>query len=257
MGSLNNMTLDELVREYILEAGESSMHKYLPYLQYGISGLRELHMDLSGVPKTVVLPVNDNCTVDLPDDYIQYTMIGVVDGSLCVQALGKLNKMALQRSYNDCGYPIAAQTTGSDIGYAYSLYGDGIADHSRNGELTGRFFGAGGGNNANGYYRIDKEMGVIQLSSDNNANQVVLEYISSLNKIDGDYIIDPFIYETLKAYIYWMSIRRKANIAAVQKQQAQQDFLMEKKKSNSRFQTFTMEEALAVIRRHQYLTPKS
>ena len=71
------MTADQLVRGFIIETGGGTEHKYARYLQYLISGLREWNLDASGIPKLVLLTVNDNKTVDLPDDYIAFICLAI------------------------------------------------------------------------------------------------------------------------------------------------------------------------------------
>src|SRR3990167_4579036 len=96
------MTLDFLVREYIIGIGDNTPHKYARFLQYGIETLRDLHLDVSGVAKMVSLDVNINGTVDLPDDYISELGVYVCgeDGNL--HTLGR-NRDMCPPSTDDCG----------------------------------------------------------------------------------------------------------------------------------------------------------
>jgi len=51
-----NMTLDQTVREYLIE-NQYPEHRYIQALQFGISCLRELNLDVTGVPVSVDLSV--------------------------------------------------------------------------------------------------------------------------------------------------------------------------------------------------------
>ena len=98
------VTLDSIVKEYIIESGGATEHNYARLLQLAIKGLREIHIDVSGDPKAVYLTVSDNDTVNLPDDYINYLKIAVCDSETGnVHSLGWNKQMCLPRSYDDCG----------------------------------------------------------------------------------------------------------------------------------------------------------
>ena len=164
-----NYTLSQMVREYLFEDGNDNMSKFAKFLQFGIAGLRELHMDMSATLQVAIIDVDLNTlSAPLPNDYIQYTTIGICGRDGRLHSLGKLNSLALARKVNDCGLVQAPGGPNNESAFNFKFigYGDGYANHVRNGELTGKFFGLGGGNNQNGYYRIDTQMGMIQLSSD-------------------------------------------------------------------------------------------
>jgi hypothetical protein len=226
-------------------------------LTIAISGLRELNLDVSGVIKTVVLPVNGNDTVNLPDDYINYVRIGVCntnDGD--VRSLGYNPKMCLPRKFDDCGnfdrtVPADNQDretfTGIWNGYDGGFY--------RNGEVIGRLFGLGGGNNRNGMYRIDKEMNLIVLQ-DPQDSEIVLEYLGDPRTIDGNHQVHGNIVEALKAWIYWKDIQRNRTYGVGDKEQARVDWVREKGKANRRFKHFNMDEAVASVRKSFKQAPK-
>ena len=165
------VTLDSIVKEYIIESGGATEHNYARLLQLAIKGLREIHIDVSGDPKAVYLTVSDNDTVNLPDDYINYLKIAVCDSETGnVHSLGWNKQMCLPRSYDDCGNISRPENNvnqqgvsdGTSIGGVWLGYDGGF---SRNGEVVGGIFGIGGGANRNGYYRLDEANKMIVLQS--------------------------------------------------------------------------------------------
>jgi hypothetical protein len=72
------ISLKEVILQYVNQA-ELSPAAYLRLFSIAIRGLQELEMDVSGEPKTVILTVLPNKTVDLPVDYLEYTKIGVIN----------------------------------------------------------------------------------------------------------------------------------------------------------------------------------
>lgn len=245
--------LDEIVRQYLIETGEPEA-KYFRFLQIAISGLRELNLDVSGIPSTVLLPINSNDTVDLPLDYLNYVRIALAgtDGNL--QALGANGNMTFLRAYSNCGVPekpAETATSGGIIGWEL------FSDHYRNGEEMGRFFGLGGGNNVNGYYRIDRENGYIQLGQLNYAPaSIVLEYLADIKEINEEFHVHPYVVETLKSWIYWKSIQRNRTIGLGEKQLAAQEYRSQYLLSARRFNSATFDEWNAVFRLSNKLAPR-
>ena len=258
-------TIDQIVREYMIEKGDQTEHSYPRLLTLAINGLRELELDVSGVPKMISLELKDDLTVDLPSDYINYVRIGTCDSSGNIQSLGLNNQMCLPRSSDNCGDPRTEINTNIGFGVTSNIKGglynqnnlsEGAADHFRNSETTGRMFGLGGGQNAFGEYRIDHERNTIQFSSSTATNVIVLEYISDLSRADGSFIIHPFIIETLKCYVAWADIRRKKNTSKQDSELARRDFYNAKLNSQRRYGSVNIAEAMQAIRKGFKLAPK-
>ena len=218
-------------------------------------------MDASGAITTVELPVTSLQTVNLPNDYIQYTKIGVCDGRGNIIELGLNSNMCLDRSVDDCGNPIApgvSRTSSSNSGYypaSLTVAWEGFSDNFRNGEFMGRFFGIGGGNNAYGYYRIDRANGVIQLG-DTKAYTIVLEYIADLEQINGEFIVHPFVVNSLKEWMYWRSIAKNRSVGLGEKQLAEKSYRTAYINMTRRFNTSTIGEWYAALRKGNTAAPR-
>jgi hypothetical protein len=246
--------LDQVVREFLIERGEDTEHNYPRFLQLAVNGLRELNMDISGSSKMVVLEVKDDMTVDLPEDFINYTKIAICNQDGELMSLGHNPKLCKPRHADECGNLVHGGGVDRSAS-ALPINIDNISSHFRNGEVVGRFFGEGGGFNANGQYVLDKERGVIQLSSVV-GEEIVLEYLADITKIDGNFTIHPYAIEALKRYIHWASLRLKTSIPAHEKELARRDYYNERRIAGVRFNSFTMEEAMATIRKSFKLSPK-
>ncbi len=262
-----SMTLDQVVREYIIEKNDDTQHNYARLLQLSIHGLRELTMDVSGSPKIIGLTIKDDLTVDLPKDYIKYIKIGVCGPGGEVSAMGLNNNMCLPRSSDECGNPkIAIQTpknssvvSQSDINFGFvgaNQFSEGLSDNFRNGELVGRIFGIGGGQNAIGQYRIDTERNKIQFGGGLASTHIVMEYLADVSAVDGNYMIHPYLVECLKCYIAWASIRRINSVNGGDKEMARRDYYNERRIAGERFSNFTIEEAMSMTRKAFKLAPK-
>lgn len=243
------MTLDECCRELFLEHGLATEHKLYRAIQLGISCIRGLNMDVSGIPKVLILTPNKNQTVDLPDDYIDYVRIGLVDEKGIVRDLGLNENLALPRQTNDCGQLIntigAPSQNTIDGGFGNISPNTYYADHFRNGEPTGRFFGLGGGNNSNGYYKIDVQNNFILLERFV-GNNLYLEYLAEPSIKDGSYQIHPFIVETVKLFIGYRMIDKGMK----------EDYIIERRKSKARYANFNWQEMLSAMRLANKAAPR-
>lgn len=235
-------TLDSIVREHLIENGDSNLNRYARFLQFGISGLREMSMDISGVPQTVIIDINSNNTANLPVDYINYTRIGIIGTNGQIRDLGINKDLLSSIVFNDCGNPmIPSSTSGPGDIVDGSVGFDSLGDNYRNGELMGRFFGIGGGVNANGYYNVKSAEGLIVLSNVA-GTQILLEYISDIAKANGHFNVHPFLIEALKSYMFWKSIKMDFSKGLGEKDMAKNDFDMHKRQAIRRFSASTLNE---------------
>jgi len=237
------LTLDELVREMLLEMGETE-HKYMRFLQHGISCLRELNLDVDGVATQVILPITNIDTVILPKNYIKYRKIGLCGTDGSIHALAINNDMCMGKSYDNCGNPIPKQPNSNAVSTGQVIGSfDSVVDNFRNGELLGRFFGAGGGYNPLGEYRIDKQNNVIQLGRiGSGIRNIVLEYLADRTMVNDSFMVHPYIIETVKSWIYWKSIQRNLRISLGEKQLAEQSYWKTYNTSKGRFGSETIDE---------------
>lgn len=199
-------TLDEIVRDYMLEEERDSLHKYPIYLNYAIRGLRELNWDVAGAPVKVQLDVTQSTNiVPLPSDFIKEIRVGVIVDGIFV-SLGENSDII--KKINDCGNVSTSNST-VDVGVSGGVgFSNTWHQHYRNGEVIGAFYGVGG-HQMYGEYYINYEDGRIELSSGTNQTTIVLEYLSDLSTIDGDFRVHPFLEEPLLNWIEWVSKRRK------------------------------------------------
>ena len=242
----NYTTLDKVVRGLIIEQGKNSENEYQRFAQLGIFGLKELSFDTLRQIKTKKITVKSNGSVDLPDDYVTYLKIGKHGNDDRVHWLALDSKRYLGTDSK------SNTSSGETDDYAYVF-----RNYLLNGE-RGQMYGLGGGNNANGYYREDKDNNTILFSSGNVGDEIVLEYISDgITGLSSDQIrVHVFSEEALRSFIHWKSIQRKRNIPQYEKEGARRDYYNEKRLARARMSKFTKEEALTYSRKAFKLSPK-
>lgn len=258
---MERLTLDKIVKELLNEFGEETAHKYNQLLNLGKTGLRELNQDISGSTKikTYGMPgidgvdfeINsDTITAPLPDDYISYKRIGVCINNVMIP-LGYNPLMCMDKMYDDCGNPeVRHNRVGQDVFLEYPL-------HYRNGSELGAYFGMGGGGNAFGYYRIDQQFWQIQFGSVTSSYPIVMEYLADVDKIDGQFIIHPYLSETVKAFISWAYVRNRRGANANEILLKRKEYYNQRRLSTMRFTSFTLDEAYQYGRLSFKQSPKA
>ena len=211
------VTLREVVNDLLISIGEDSQHNFLRYFRLGMNGVRELHYDALQEVRAIQLPVDSTYKINLPNDYVNYIRVSILDNNNFVVPLGRnsdyLNIADKHTTtppfYNGNQTEVDAKTypvlQGVWMNYdsnSTSNFLDsegGIAKEG--GDMTSYndptnlqdvqqdyaihydneeygFYGLGGGNNRKGYYRIDPQGRTIQFSSNLASKNIILEYIS-------------------------------------------------------------------------------
>jgi hypothetical protein len=257
--------LEQLVREELIERGEPNESKFPRLYQIGISCLRnEVNNSVNGYLKGCYLTINDNDTVDLPSDYKDYKTLAVCgkDGKLhplgrrsdgCYPATGDCGNLE-----KDSGINVNDGIIGLGFGFPTGS-GNGYTNHVKNGSFVGRFFGQGGGNNANGYYRFFEDEGYIVLYNfpyGNQTNQVFLEYLADIRQVNNDYQVHAYNEEMVKAWLWWKSIAKSKAYPANEKMMARKEYYNQKRLARQKHNKSTLQEFAEALRTNNKLSPK-
>lgn len=119
---------------------------------------------------------------------------------------------------------------------------------------VGRLYGFGGGHTP-GEYRLNLDENRIEIDTNNDYTEVVLEYVA-----DEARSVDPEVHayaeEALRSYMYYKIVERKASVPSNEKARARAEYYNERRKANARLSNFTKEEALKTIRKNFMQAPK-
>lgn len=222
------------------------------YLDYASTGLRDVSYDVSGIVRQEVASVNtDNNTVDLPIDLVKLVGISGFDSSGELVALSRNNN--LFKGLDDCGNP-----TGASNGAVNSSTSFGFpsgARHFRDGSITGAFYGLGG-TSVFGEYRYNKEYNRIELSTYSSLANVVIEYISSIRKVNGEFLVHEYLIEPLKNWIELVSKRRKTNVSKNEVAYLEDVYNRSKFAAKLKFSSISLKEMKDLSRRSFMQSPK-
>tara|TARA_Y100000401_G_scaffold43513_1_gene33223 strand:- start:1180 stop:1893 length:714 start_codon:yes stop_codon:yes gene_type:complete len=232
--------LEDIINELLVEEGKTSENEFLRYFKLGMNGLKELNFDVSGGVRTVELVVDPNTlTINLPSDYVKYTKIGVYGKDGDIHPLGLRNQKSLIST-------VANDTVSNDdeLNPTYFEYS--------------QEYGVGGGNNANGYFRVDLENSTIQFTSALSSKKIIIEYITNslIHPTERKVVVHEMMADALRGYIYWKSIHRKRGIDQGEKDLAKRDYYNQKRLARARMLSFTKQEALETTRRAFKQAPK-
>lgn len=245
--------LDAIVRSVMVDLKDYTFHNYRPLLHIAAQGFTELNMFVINNVKTVRLPVNENFTVDLPDDYIDYTKIGIVINGK-VWTLGYNKEIAMPREVDECGETIASLINCSaDSPENSSQWGFYFSSHFRNGRYVGEIYGMGGGFNF-AYYNIDPEKRQIVLTDGVPKGFIYLEYLSSGVSAEGSTTVPRQAVQAVKEYTHWKNVEYDfKNVPMNERKNREAQYYIQFEMLADFENTFTLEEYLD----HTYQESKS
>jgi hypothetical protein len=163
--AIDYTTIEEIINDFQLMIDDTSYEKEAQIYQLrllALQGLRELTFDVEQKVKTSTMLVDSTtlqCT--LPADYVKLIRVGYKGDDKEFHSLGYNSSLTLDDSVsaqiNDDLYDENNPYFHTDVGQKY---------------------GTGGGKNSLGYYRVNRQDGTINFSSDVAGKTVFMEYIS-------------------------------------------------------------------------------
>lgn len=252
------VTLDQIVKQTLIDLGENTEHKYMKFLQWAIRGIKEFNYDLLNEPKTEIFSLNDDHTIDLPDDYINWSKVGIIRHGK-IFTLQQNSSFAFPRAVDDCGKSIHDITSVTCLAAEQTQKVTGpwtIFFNYRNGRNLGNLFGLGGGFNPFGYFRVDKEKHQMAFTSEVPNGDLVLEYIAMNVNPDGSAKVHLFVEESLIAFVHWKRVQQRKDIPQIEKARARHDYFEERRRARSRLNNFSLEDWLKAGRKGYSLSPK-
>jgi hypothetical protein len=202
---MSRIPLKTIVAE-LIDSKDSSSHEFRRMYNIGVRGVREFNTDIVGNFSTKLLDVNANKTADLPEDYVSYSKMGVINEKGEIVTLRSNPQLS---NYN-IGHPLnpdrfegvpgigAVSYPAIPYNYPYIYYNFFISNQSFN------LFGLAGGGQDIGNYKVDEECGIIIFGPNFKYEKVLLEYLGDgMDRDCDDYMIDSRAAEAMLAYIRW------------------------------------------------------
>lgn len=218
-------------------------------------GLVDIGLDVSFRPKTKLIAVNDNKTVTLPSDFIQWVKVGVLksNGEIATMKINSSLSTAFAGS-TDRITKIAAASAVEDLDegsagrYYLNFYDDeGGVSH---------LFGADSGLLQPGECRFDENNNCIVLETQFPYPYVALEYISA-PEMDDDFTMDLSCQEAMVAWIAWRDIANIPRGKYGSPRERERLYINAKKIAKKRMKPFRIQIANQISREGTKLTAKA
>jgi hypothetical protein len=202
---MSKIGLKTIIAE-LIDSKDSSSHEFRRMYNIGVRGVREFNTDVSGNFSTILIDVNANKTASLPEDYVSFSKMGVINekGEIVTlrsnPQLSNYNNGRELKADRFDGVPTIGTVTYPSIPYndPYIYYNFFASNQSFN------LFGIGGGGQDIGEYRIDEECDVIVFGPSFQYDKVLLEYLSDgMDRSCDDYMVDSRAAEAMLAYVRW------------------------------------------------------
>ena len=283
----NKVKLSDIIRDFIItldgddyasNASDSAIRNF------ALRGIREIGFDLGKKIKSLKREIQTSTnSIVLPDDFVDLSKIGIVDPNGIIRVLGQNKNInhSMHRvdaedteisdtasgSTNDSGSgPLNIQRNLiDDVASSKSPTNTGGSSTDENLDFyifenylyqggMGRLYGTGGGY-LSGEYRLNLEQNRIEIESNDDISEVVIEYVADEAR-STDPEVHVYAEEALRCYMYYKIIERKSSVPANEKARARAEFYNERRKANARLSNFTKDEALRTIRKNFIQAPK-
>ena len=237
----NFITLDSVINDY-LDESEQSVHKYAKIYNIAYRGMETLGLDFFYKIRTLKIVIdNTNYTAQLPNDYISYTKVGVLNSKGEIVPLMYNSKLTFYADQQPDRLALTQDNTLIDwYNQSYPLfynYWDGYGFTN--------IYGYPSGSPDVGAFKIDDSNGVILLSENFYYEYIMLEYLAAPNP-NEKYMIPLQFREALLAWIAWRDITniptsRRGNLG--DKRERERNFYNQRRLANARFKPLYLNEA--------------
>ena len=251
----NYITIDSVINDYIDES-EQSVHKYAKLYNIAVRGMEKLGLDFFYKIRTVKIPIDTtNYTAQLPNDYISYTKIGVLNSVGEIIPLKFNNKMTYYADQQPDRLALTQDNTlatwyQSDLPLWFN-YWDGYGFNN--------IYGLPSGSPFVGSFNIDDSNGVVLLNQYFYYSYLMIEYLSSGNP-DEPFRIPIQFREALLSFLAWRDIAsmpstRKGNLG--DKRDRKQEFYNQRRTANAQFKPLYLMQAYEQNLDNQRMTVKA
>ena len=276
---MNKVKLSQVIRDFIITLDHDdyvSNASDTAIRNIALRGIREIGFDIGKKIRSIKLTVESNDTVTLPDDYVDVSKIGIIGEDGIIRALSHNANLNFSQKYEVDSEGVATNEKNDSDDGPLNISQNQILDRQDDKTSTsssdaddfnafifenyifqggtGRLYGVGGGSSP-GEYRINLDQNRIEIASNSNFTQLVMEYVADEARSTNPEV-HVYAEEALRCYIYYKLCERKASVPANEKARARSEYYNERRKANARLSTFTKSEALKTIRKNFMQAPK-
>ena len=257
---MSKISVKQIVLEYLNSKDEGDDRFRRLFRIATLQGVRKFNMDVQGQFRTVLLPIGPNHTVPFPPDYLDYSMIGIINE--CGEGVPlKHNediipiKQAFVASQNAI---VGAPTIPGLIGQFGAPGGPLFwLNYQWGGEFV-HLYGLGGGPPNFGEFAVDDNARCFLINPGFCWDSVLVEYLT--NGFDCDcnqYMIHTFAADAFMAWLRWKDNIDKKGVSIATINYLKNQWNNEKKMAKMRLNPSRIEEMQRVFRYHNKLTARA
>lgn len=242
------VTLDSCVRSALMDIG-AGMERYEQFKHWALEAYRDFHFDMAQEIKTVVLDLTAWKAVNIPPDFVDWVMIGVIVDNQ-IRVFTHDDRISLYRpDDNEDGITDPLTTTVAPTIQESVPYWFWWSNRTSQGQDAGQLYGLTVKDNGVGYYKFNKERREIQFSPSVDGNQkIYLEYISDGINPNEKTTVNIYAAKLIKLYIHWMRHEFSKSSNGMEKERAKDMYNRELFKVQSRLNPLTVAEILDCAR---------
>ncbi len=248
------ISLDSCILDYLNET-EQGQHKYFKLFHLAFRGFEQLGLDFFYQIKSVKLPIKANLTVELPNDYLNFTKVGVLNNRGEIIPLYYNDKLTTYSDLQSDRITKTQDDTLSDL----SNWGLGTWCNYWNGTSIQNIYGVPSGAPFVGNFKIDTANGVILLNESFSYDYLMLEYVAS-PKEGEDYYLPVQFREALIAWLNWKDSNAKtmrSHMMLGDKRDKKHDFFVERRNAIARWKLIRKSEIYQASQEMTRLAVKS
>lgn len=241
------VTLDSIVRSALMDIG-AGLERYEQFKHWAIEGFRQFHFDLAGEVKTAKLTLTAWKAIELPEDYVDWVMIGVeVDNKIRVFLHD--DRIPIHREDEDSDGEIDELVSTVDTNTQESVPYWFWNNRNFQGQETGQLYGLTVKDNGTGYFKMNPQRREIQFSPTVDSDtEIYLEYITDGFNPTSQTMVNIYAAKLVKLYIHWMRHEFAKSSNGMEKQRAKDMYDKELFKVQNRLQKITVEDVLEAAR---------
>ncbi len=256
----SKIPLRQVIAE-LIDAADQSEHQFRHLYRIGVRGCRKFNMDVYGSFKTVLLEVQSDNTVPFPKDYMDYSMLGIVNANgEAIPMTHNPNLSTLKSQY------IAALGETVDVPSAGDFFAGDLTNLNNywlnfgfNGSGYTHLYGIGGGTYEIGQFTIDDNCKAFLLQEGYPYQTIMLEYLTDgYDENNDDYMVDVFAVEALQSWIRWMraqDMTKKYSLSQIAYYKG--EYLIQKRDAKIRLNKTVVKEMEATFRRSVKLVARA
>lgn len=256
-------TITAVAQKVASDLEDFSGHKILTYINWAKAGLRGLQQEVLKEVKTVKVPMNSYYAIDLPDDCVDWTKVGVQYGDK-IYVLGIADDIALLQDEAECGekkpnvhYPSVDDLTNGINLEAYTpfYFTNFYGSYPSQGNWNDGLFGLYSGLPSKGFFRENKQARQLQFSSNVKVSSIYLEYITDGSVCNGSTQVDPKAFDYLVQFVHYERMKFRLDIPDAIKYRTQSDLHYMFLELKRRYAGITTKDIVNGVRGGYRMTP--